>query len=899
MRTVIADPLWHAEVMAVAVRFARLGALVSACTFLACSALCADQPPTLRLPDTVAPTSYRVHLTLDTTKPTFSGSIAIQVNVKQPVETIWLNANQIDVEGASLETGGKKITAKAEPGGRDFLGLHFDSQVPAGPAEIQIRYAGKIRQHDSSAIFHMSENGNNYLFTQFENTDARAAFPCFDEPSYKAPWQLTLDIPQQNTAVSNTPAEDRETRGDRLIYRFKQTRPLPSYLVAFAVGPFDYVSAGTAGRNHVPVRIVTPKGHASEAKYAAENTATILSREEDYFGIPYPYEKLDNVAIPVTFGFGAMENAGMVTYAQDILLANPKGDTVKRQHYFALVAAHELAHQWSGDLVTTAWWNDIWLNEAFATWMEQKLVAEWKPEWHTRVDAVNDKLRAEAIDSVPSARKIRQEIRSNDDIANAFDEITYQKGAAVIGMFENWLGPEAFRKGVHNYLLKYAFKTATASDFLEAVSAATGKNVAQPFGTFLNQPGVPLVSIALDCNSGVPALKMTQQRYQTLGVKAPANELWGVPVCVRYGTAGVASNACTLMSEPSMNWKLDQAKGCPAWVEANANAVGYYRVNYGHDLLAALTIGDVATRLNAPERVDLIGDESALARGGIVPMGDALSLVGTFHADPEHDVVAEALNLALQPRLNLVPQNLEPNYQRFLRKNFDARARELGWTPKPGEPEDARLLRPSLVEPVAIYAGDRELAKQACTLADEWFKDSSAVDPNMVAAVLGTAADYGDKTLAERFIAEYKKTSDTQKRHRILEGMQHFRDPAALEASMQALLSGKIPMIDGYRLLFVGQLQPATRTLAFEFLKSHYAEIIAKLPAGSGDHLPRVGLGFCDAHSRDELQAFFQPHLKELVGATRMLNEVTDSINICVANKAAQQPSVVTFLEHY
>jgi cytosol alanyl aminopeptidase len=885
-----------------AVRFIRPVALLSVLPSLALSILAADQPPTLRLPTTVVPTSYQVKLTLDPAKPSFSGSIAIAVNVTQPVSTIWLNATDISIEQASLRSGDKNLTAHAEPAGSDFLGLHFDSQLPIGPAEIRIRYTGKVRQQDSSAIFHMVENGNDYLFTQFENTDARGAFPCFDEPSYKVPWQLTLDISQNNTAVSNTPPTNEQPRGDRKIYTFKQTKPLPSYLVAFAVGPFDYVSAGTAGSKHAPVRIVTPKGHANEAKYAAEVTATILTRLEDYFGIPFPYEKSDQVAIPVTFGFGAMENAGMVTYAQNIILANPERDTVKRQREYASVAAHELAHQWFGDLVTTAWWNDIWLNEAFATWMEQKLVAEWKPEWHTRADDVAGKLRAERTDSLPSARKIRQEISSKDDISNAFDEITYQKGAAVIGMFENWVGPEQFRNGVHSYLERYAFRNATAPEFLNAISSATGKNISEPFETFLNQPGVPLVAVELDCGNTAPIVRMTQKRYVPLGLKESA-EVWGVPVCIRYGTGDTGTSECTLMTQPSMEWPLKQAKSCPSWIEANDRGLGYYRVNYEGGLLQSLTKGDLVARLNAPERADLMGNASALAQGGILSAADALRLVDTFRSDPEHDVVLEALNLALHPRLDLVPERLWPNYQRFLLKNFQARAQELGWTPRSNEPDNARLLRPDLVSDVATYAGDEQLAKQGCALAGKWFEDRHAVDPNMVNAVLGTAAFYGDKALAERFITTYKNSKDLQTRDRILKAMERFRDRAAIETGMQALLTGDIPFIDGFRLLFVGQEWPATRKVDFDFLKAHYDEIMAKRPTGGGfdfaSVLPQAGADFCDAQSRHELATFFEPRLKDLLGAPRTLQETLDKIDACIADKAAQEPSVVAFLEHY
>jgi cytosol alanyl aminopeptidase len=881
-------------------RFLRPRCLLFA--FILSSLVRADQPPTLRLPNTVAPTSYRVELTLDPSKPTFSGSIAIQAEIKQPVDTIWLNATHLQVQEASLQLSGDKTVATAEHQGDDFLALHFPHSIPTGPAEINIRYTGNVRQQDTSGIFHMLDNGNHYLFTQFEQTDARAAFPCFDEPSYKVPWQLILNIPQQNTAVSNTPPQTQRTDGNRVIYTFQQTKPLPSYLVAFGVGPFDYVPAGTAGKNHIPVRIVTPKGHANEAKYASEITATILTRLEDYFGIPYPYEKSDQLSVPITFGFGAMENAGLVTYAQTIILADPQRDTLTRQREYASVAAHELAHQWFGDLVTTAWWNDIWLNEAFATWMEQKTLAEWKPEWETRVDDVDSKLRAEGADSLVSARKIRQEIQSKDDISNAFDSITYDKGAAVIGMFENWIGAEDFRKGVHTYLQQYSFKNATAPEFLDAITTATDKKVAEPFNTFLNQPGVPLLSVKLEC-SNTPTLHIEQKRYLPLGSPGSGSQLWGVPVCVRYGTGDTGATACTLITQPSMEWRLEQAHGCPAWVQANNNAVGYYRVNYENGLLAALIHGDVLQRLDAPERADFMGNATALTHDAILPAADALSIVDTFHNDPEHDVVVSALELALDPLEHLVPPDLEPNYQRFLLKNFQPRAHQLGWVPKPGEDDNARLLRPRLLRPVATYAGDQELAGQAQELAGKWFQDHKSIDPSMVTSVLGTAAFYGDKTLFNRFLDELKKTQDRQERARILDAMARFRDPAAIEAGMQAVLSGDIPFMEGLGLLFSGQLFESTRKMSFEFLKTHYDEVVAKRPTGGGfdfgSELPAVGVFFCDPQSKAELQTFLGPKIGQFTGGPRILEQTLEGIDVCIANKAAQQPSVIAFLKHY
>ncbi len=864
--------------------------------------LAADQPPQLRLPESVAPSSYRVALKIDPAETSFTGRVEIQLDVKQPVETLWLNASQIDISEAKLTAGGKTFSPRTVPGGSDFVGFAFDSPLPTGAASIEIQYTGHLRLRDSSGVFRMEEDGNKFIFTQFEETDARAAFPCFDEPSYKVPWQLTLEIPQDDDALSNTPIEKQDAGAGRKTLVFKKTKPLPSYLVAFAVGKFDFVPAGFAGKNRAPVRIVTPKGHASEAKYAAEVTATILTRLEDYFGIPFPYEKSDQVAIPVTFGFGAMENAGMVTYAQNLLLANPDRDTAARQRGYASVAAHELAHQWFGDLVTTAWWNDIWLNEAFATWMEQKLLAEWKPEWQTRVADVDSKLGAETEDTLTSARKIRQEIKTKDDISNAFDGITYQKGAAVIGMFENWMGAPAFRKGVHSYLNKYAFRNATAPEFLAAVSAAGGKEISAPFSTFLNQAGVPLVSMALECNGSSPVLHLEQQRSLPPGTSGAQDQRWQIPVCVRYGSGDKGENACTLMEDPQADWKI-KAQGCPAWVEANNDAVGYYRVAYKGNLLASLAQGDVQQRLNAPERVDLLGNAQALASTGQMSDADVLRLVPVFHADPERYVVERAITVAQMPLEHLVPEDLMPNYEHFVCKNFQARAHELGWNPKPDESDDVRLLRPNLLEFVATAGGDKELAREARELTDKWLADHNAVPANEVAAVLKTAAYSGDKALFEKFLAQFKATHDRQERRHIASAMTAFRDPSAIEAGMQAVLRGDVPFIEGFQLLFAGQQSPKTDKLAFDFMKQHFDELAAKRPSGggsdSGARFVLVGRSFCDSESEAEFKSFFEPRIDKFIGAPRVFAQTLEGIHACIGNKHVQEPSVAEFLKGY
>ncbi|HEY7302641.1 MAG TPA: M1 family metallopeptidase [Bryobacteraceae bacterium] len=861
---------------------------------------CASGPPKLRLGEVqqVKPESYTVELTLNPDRDDFSEVVGIHVNVEQAIPTLWLNATNIAVQKASVAYRGEQRSATVVPGGDDFLGLKFEAPIPPGPAQVRIEYTGKFMLSDQSGIFRTEDRGNRYLLTQFEQTDARRAFPCFDEPVYKVPWQVTLHVPAQDSALSNTPASSEKNEGGTKTYVFQQTKPLPSYLVAFGVGPFEFVNAGFAGRNHVPVRIVTAKGRANEAKYAAEVTATILTKLEDYFGVPYPYAKADQVAIPISASF-AMENAGMVTYGQTIILAKPETDTEERRRGYASVAAHELAHQWFGDLVTTAWWNDIWLNEAFASWMSSKLIAEWKPDWETRAGDVDQKLFAENSDSLLSARKITQEIESKGDIPNAFDSITYLKGSAVIGMFENWLGEKNFQKGVQSYMNRYAFRTATTGDFLDSLSTASQKNVTAAFSTFLNQSGVPIVSVALDCNAGSASLQLKQQRYLPLGSKSTGNQRWQTPVCIRYSTSAGEQSSCALMTDSEMNIPL-QTNSCPGWVQANDKAVGYYRLDYAGGLLEKLMDGDVMTRLSAAERVDLIGNARALAQSGRMPMSDALALVPLVHSDPERHVVEEALGLAMSPREHLVASELLPKYAEFIRANFQARAHELGWTPKPDERAESKLLRPDLVSAVATDGQDQALAKEAESLTNNWLNTDKGIDPSMLSSVLSAAAYYQGADLADRFIGAWAKL-DAQQQQSLLIAMFGFRDPKAVKTLLGAVLSGKLPVTPAsYLFFYAGQGSAESRGVRFQFLKANYDAILKLFgnnPFAGKPQLPRVGGGFCDAQAKGELKGYFDPRLPELTGAARTLANVLEEIDQCVAIKDRQEPSVRAFLQ--
>ncbi len=854
----------------------------------AAAAAFAQTPPAFRLGDAVVPVRYSADLTIVPAQDDFSGRIDIDLNVKQPTQVIWLNQSGITVERASLDMRGRTLAARVIPEKADYVGFAFDVPLPPGTAKLHLVYRGRINARASAGLFKNKVGDDWYSFTQFESTDARSVFPCFDEPSYKVPWKITLRVKPEHMALSNTPAVSETEAGGMKVVRFAETRPLPSYLIALAVGPFEAVDAGKVGQ--APLRIITPRGQADRARYAAEVTPQILRQLESYFGIPYPYPKLDSIAVPL-FG-GAMENPGLITYGETLILAKPPEDTIQRQRSYASVAAHEMAHLWFGDLVTTAWWDDIWLNEAFATWMAGKTLEQWKPEWGTSLGEAAARQSAMISDSLVTARRIRQPIASQSDIANAFDNITYGKGSAVIYMFEHWIGPDVFRRGVQNYLKKHADGNATATDFLAALSAAAGRDIAPAFSSFLEQAGVPLVTAELKCAAGEkPQLALEQRRLLPLGSKAPGPQTWQIPVCTRWE----GGSECFLFTQPSGTATLESAQGCPAGFVLNAGQAGYYR--------SLFRGGTPAKDLSDIERVGLLGDARALLRSGEMPAAQALKTAQEFANSPARQVVSTAISIVEMVGFNMVPDTLRPNYQRFVRKTFGARARELGWMSKPGESDEVRLLRPQLVSFVANDGEDPELVAQARDLANKWLPDHAAVPPDVVGAVLDTAARYEGRFFYDRLLAALRETKDRRTRGHILSAMASFRDPAIVKANFKLLTSGEIDSREGMGLLIGPIGDPATRDIPFELVRANYDELVARLPVRSDfdqrAFLPRVADAFCDTGRRDQTEAFFKDRAGKAIGGPRLLANTLEQIDQCIAVRKAQQPSAAEFLKSY
>ncbi len=683
------------------------------------------------------------------------------------------------------------------------------------------------------------------------------------------------------------------------MVRFAKTPPLPSYLIAFAVGPFDYVDAGRAGARKIPIRIVTPRGKAGQASYAVKTTGPLLERLEAYFGIPYPYAKLDQLAIPQTVTFGAMENAGLITWSEHILIAPSSEETINFQRVQASINIHEMAHQWFGDLVTLAWWDDVWLNESFATWMADRTLVEWKPEWHEDARRVQDTANVMFEDVLVSTRKIRQEIASDDDIVNAFDPISYQKGAAVIAMFESWIGAEKFRSGVHAYLAANANGNATERDFLQKIEAASRPGVAAAFETFLDQPGVPVLDVALDCASGGGGgtLSVAQKRLLPVGSAGSSAETWKIPVCARSGGGAADARRCGLLEKPAGSLPAP-AGACGSWLFANDGELGYYRTIYRGDLLPKLL--EVAdSQLTLAERVGLIRDAGALGEAGAIPMSQALGFVPRFGGDPDYQIVSATVRSATDVREHLVPEDLRPHYARFISKVYGARARALGFTAKPGETDETGLLRHLLVPFVAREGDEPQLRAEAKRLALAWLGDRKAIPAELAGDVLAVAARFGDAELFDKYMAAARAAKERRDRIRLLGALGDFRDPALVRRALDLYLGNEFDPREADTPFYAAAHAINSPDLVWTFFKEHYDAILAKMPREIVGTAPSVGGGFCDPAHRKDLADFFQDRVGKLPGGPRTLAQTLETMDLCIALRNAQEESVREFLSGY
>jgi len=852
--------------------------------------------PTLRLPRNFLPTSYAARLALDPAQSGFGGTIQITGNVSERSLVIWLNARKLTIHTAVAQRAGQPdVALTATPKGDDFLELRAAQPLDAGAWTIAIDYEGMFDALNTSGAFKQTVGDASYVYSQFEAVYARRAFPCFDEPDNKVPWKLTLEVPTPLVALSNAPMI-RQTALDEYKKRveFEQTKPLPSYLVAFGVGPFELVDAGKTKRG-TPVRVVALAHRAADAAYAAKTSTKIIDLLEDYFGIPYPYAKMDMLAIPITVGFGAMENAGLITYTETLMLMDGKASK-DRQLRWISVAAHELAHQWFGDLVTMAYWDDIWLNEGFASWMGRKITARFDPSWHEDQGELSTRDTALGNDSLVTARQIRQPIVGQDDIFTAFDRITYDKGASILNMFESYLGAETFQRGVRAHLAAHAFGNATSTDFAQAISKAADKDVAPAFMTFLEQAGTPEVTATLACDGGKASVTLAQQRYLPPGSNAPPETRpWLVPVCVAYDAGGKRAEACTQLDHETGALALE-TRSCPRWMMPNVNGRGYYRNAYTQAQVSALR-DEAWAQLSWTERRALLFDVSDAVSTGKLPLQLALSIAPKMLAGGDRYSVTLAIGV-VERLSKFVPGELRPKYQAWLRQTFGPGARKAGLLPQAGDSLDTEATRDALVRAVAWLGRDPALVADAVKLADRWRELPQSVRADVLQVAVDARPELFDRTMKE--VVDEK---DRSKRQEMLRALASVRDPARQAVALGLMLEPKLDPRETLQMIVggrgdrgAGEGEAANLAVAQQFFRDHQPQILKSMPqdgtSGPFARLSGIFTATCSAEHRDEVVTYVKQTFGVMQGGKRVVAQNVEQMEQCIARRAQLEPEI-------
>lgn len=836
-------------------------------------------PGGMRLGDALAPRLYDLHLTVDPGENEFQGQGHIAVTIKSPMQRIWIHARQLKIKRVEAQIAGRRVSGTAQDGNDEVVGLSFAETLPAGEAKIFLHWTGRIEVLDTRGVFKQKEGGAWYVYTQFQALSARRAFPCFDEPHWKTPWHLQLTVRDEHSAFANSPpVGETPARAGWKTIRFEPTPPLPSYLVAFAVGPFEVVDGGRAGVNRTALRYIVPQGRRGEVDYAREVTPKILELLEAYFGTPYPFAKLDSVVIPQTVGFSAMENAALITYTSASLLARPEQTKERFKQRYASLAAHEIAHQWFGNLVTMAWWDDLWLNESFATWLAQRTVDQLAPEWYWPLRVDQARRQAIDVDRLPSTRFVRQPVKTRDDLANAFDRITYHKGGAVLATFEAWLGPERFREGVRRYLVKHAWGSATAEDFFAAL-AADDARVSQALSSFIRHPGVPEVALRRVCEAGSAAVELAQQRLVPQGLTGETAPPWITPLCLRAGYGEESFAQCTLIEGASALLRFGRP-GCPDFVVANPAGRSYAVVKRSADeIQEILANGD---KVSPAEAIGLLHDADLLARSGRQSWALSLRMIAWGAARSELPVQAVAAEVA--SRIPAAYRGDGKAFSSWIQANFGSRARAIGWMPKAEEPGEAEQLRVNLVPLVAELGRDRGLRQEARRLARTWLKRREAVDEAAVEPVLRTAARYGDKALFDEYLQAARRAQDLRDRRQIVSAMGLFPGPAGKSFRL-ALRTGKLEPRLALDALELALGEETNRIPTLAWIQREYRWLNQNLPQDSLARVPRWANGACTRKERDDLAAFWQPRSGELRGLARTLALALETIDGCIAAK--------------
>ncbi len=843
------------------------------------------------LPATAVPERYAIDLDVDPRNASYTGRVRIRVSVPRATSFVVLSARELHVTRVVADTTSGKIVGHTR--GRkshgsseeDELVLRFDRPLPVGEATLALDFDATYGE-SLAGLYRVNEGGAWYAFTQLEATDARRAFPCFDEPAFKVPFDVTVKVPSSMIAVSNTPETWRMEKDGKTTFAFKTTPPLPTYLVALAVGDLD-VREGR--KSPFPVRLVTVKGKAALGAQALDATEKLVDVLGTYFGIRYPYEKLDVVAVP-DFAAGAMENAGLVTFREELLLQDPKHPSTRTQRNQALVIAHELAHQWFGDLVTMRWWDDTWLNEGFATWMEAKAVDLYHPSYQATLEQVGDAQEVMDTDALRSARRVRQPVTSVGEVDEAFDGITYDKGAAVLRMLEGYAGEDAFRRGVTSYLRAHAWGNATAHDLFVELDRASGKRLTPIAEDFLDQTGVPTVSVTRECSASGSHVTVLQFPWQPTGSPPPRHPLptWDIPVCLGLGPG---EPRCFSLDTPRTTF--DVPGKCSAWIHPNLGEHGYYRFDLGktdaEDLAKALPKLDVGSRIGG------VANLFSMVRAGSLDADVLLRVLPLFDHEENPYVVEQITGVLDRLDKSAVSDAARPAFRAYVKARLAHEKSALGFAPRAGEEENVALARRAVLLTLAEDAEDEATLKEAETIAARWLVDPTSVDADTGPLALEIASRRAGEPRFRALLDAARHAKAPEHRVAALRALGGFSDPALVARALDTLLDDDTKQQDARYVLRSVMSHRASRPVALAWVRTHWDAALAHFTSHLAHPLLDPVGGICSREVAKDADEFFTPRIASIDGAARPLGEALERALTCAELKDDALPAVDTF----
>ena len=843
-----------------------------------------------RLPRHVVPIRYDLRVEPNLTTARFVGQETITLTIHQPTSHIVLNAIELDIASAQIEGAASPARQASMTLDAALQRCHliFTTTLSPGTWKLTIAFSGvlnnKLRGFYLSTYKDEQSATHNMAATQFEATDARRAFPCWDEPDFKAVFATTLVIDPALTAVSNTMISSEMREGGKKVVHFADTIKMSTYLVAFIVGRIESTEAVMIGK--APLRLWTIPGKKHLTNFGQDIAAASLTFFESYYGIPYPGDKLDLLAIP-DFASGAMENLGAITYRETALLVDRQTATHGELERVADVVAHENAHMWFGDLVTMSWWNGLWLNEAFATFMEMLAVDAWKPEWKRWDSFGVSRAAAFSVDGLHSTRPIEYPVQAPKDAEAMFDVLTYEKGASVLRMLEQHIGPTVFRDGVRDYLRAHAYGNADTNDLWVSLGKISKQPVPELMDGWIFQPGYPLLTAEL--RDGVE-LVLSQQRFTYLPNPSPGT--WQIPLQMSVAAGGRTSTVRMLLTEKNMtvplpdNWES---------VLINDGGHGFYRVRYSPELLDRI-LNTRIDRLAATDRFNLINDAWATTVAGLMSLTDYLDLTARFTAERDKNVWAVLLDsFSFLNRIITVEDR--PALEAFVRGRIGPANADLGWVPRSGESELTKQLRGELIAAQGKLGNDPSIQQRAAELYLAYRDDATTIDPNVVPSLVAILAHIGDATRYEEFDERFRTAATPQEERRYLFSLSAFRPTALLERTLVRTISGEIRTQDAPFLVSAILGNVYGRELAWAFVKTNWEKMDQLFPKQG---LRRMCGGISNLATLElerDVRDFFAMRKIDLGGKT--LDQNLEQLRIAVTVRERDSRALRAYLDRY